>query len=265
LFEFSSEDFHRMFEAIERLRATPEGERLDLAKEIEAKFGDAAVELIMSALKVGSPFLHKIVLIHGIRDDGDWFNAVTEELPEGAVQASLGGYGYFHIFKFLTPRKRREAYDKVVATLRNAQGPMTVVSVVCHSFGTYCVTRAIFEHADIRLFRLVMCGGIVSREFSWDRVPARLQPGRVINECGNADNWPIIASRLSNDFGNTGRFGFSRTPVTDRFHDLDHGGFFTREFFRTFWAPFLAGGKIVSSGKRLKKPGALMSVVAGRF
>lgn len=223
---------------------------------------------MLTTIKLGIlPFEHKVLMIHGIRDDGAWFDDIEEEL-HGAnllLKTSRGGYGYMHVFWFIIPLLRRRKYNKILQTLRDSQGHLCAVSVICHSFGTYCVTKAIRENNDVKVFRLIMCGGIVHRDFEWRKVPCALPKGRVVNDCGNNDFWPIIANRLSRQFGQTGRFGFGRDPVTDRWHNVNHGGFFDKEIVSRFWVPFLKTGAIEKSKIKQIEPKWYLRILAGRF
>jgi pimeloyl-ACP methyl ester carboxylesterase len=262
----STEALHRFFEALEKLNAEPEGTRLPLLRRLADEFGEM-LDYVAVAEKCGMPLKHIVVLVHGIRDDGDWFQVLRrclEGLPY--IRVSFGGYGYFSFFKFaFSKSKRAGALGQVLEALRDSQSQNCVLSVVCHSFGTYCVTKAALENADVRVFRLVLCGGIVPRTFPWNRVPSTLAAGRVVNECGNDDPWPIWATFLRRIFGDTGRFGFMREPVRDRWHDVDHSGFFTEEFVRRYWVPFLTRGEIVPSQVSMRQPSLLLRLVSGRI
>jgi pimeloyl-ACP methyl ester carboxylesterase len=262
----SAEQLHRIYEAMERLRSRPEGDRLAAAREIEREFGSAILDYVAAALKVGMPITHVVVLVHGIRDDGEWFRLLERSFrgfPQMLV--SFGGFGYLPLTRFLSARARRETLDQVVATLRNAQGHNRVVSVLCHSLGTWCVTRAILEFPDVHVFRLAMCGSIVPREFPWASVPGNLPVGSVVNECGNSDFWPVVARKLSRVFGDTGRFGFAHDPVRDRWHDVDHGGFLNEEMVSRYWVPFFTRGEITDSQVTMRKPGLFLGLLAGRL
>jgi hypothetical protein len=263
----TQEEFHGLFEKLGQLIAHPVGERLHFAREIEAEIPPKFHDLLAMALKGMMPFGHKIVLVHGIRDDGAWFEPIRKSFGDAThVEVSEGGYGYLQVGKFLTRRSRERALAAVVRTLRAAQGPMTVVSVICHSFGTYCVTKAILEHPDIRLFRLLLCGSVVQREFNWSGVNPQIPAGRIVNDCGNLDPWPVWAKRILHGVcGDTGRFGFGHSPVRDRWHEVDHSGFFNASLVERFWVPFLMHGRIVDSMVSFRQPGRFLRMVSGRW
>lgn len=263
----SADDFHRLFENVEEYLAAPEEDRINLLSEIETQFGLHFAALAKSSREKGRNCLtHKVVLIHGIRDNGDWFPVIQSELDGvDLIEVEAAGYGYFHVKKFVTPARRKEAYQKVVRALSNAGGHLCAVSVICHSFGTYCVTKALLEHQHIRVFRLVLCGGIVHPDFDWTRLGSPIPKGRIYNDCGNQDVWPIAARWIFREFGESGRYGFSRSPVIDRFHDVGHGGFFTADFVRGFWLPFLRSGQKVDSGVGFVKPKLWQRALARRI
>ncbi len=259
------EDIHQIYEAMEQLNAKPKGKRLKYGRELERRYKNIA-DYVAITIKLGIPFTHVVVPIHGIRDDGEWSEILRRAFVKRRdIEVAPGGFGYFHVAKFLCERQRRPVLEQVLRTLRNLQGQQRVVSVLCHSFGTYCVTKAILENSDIRLFRLIMCGSIVPRQFPWDRVPAALPAGRVVNDCGNMDFWPIVAQRMSKLYGDTGRLGFAHDPVRDRWHDVNHSGFFTEAMVTNYWAPFITEGKFVPSPVSLRPPRGILNFVAGRW
>lgn len=263
----SLEEFYRLFEKLEQLTMCPEGERLYFARKIETEIPEMFHDWVAMTLKGMMPFVHKIVLVQGIRDDGEWFKSIrTSFVNVKHVEVSEEGYGYCHVLKFLTSRSREAVFKDIVRRLRAAQGPLTAMSVICHSFGTYCVTRAILENSDIRVFRLVLCGSVVRRGFNWDIVNPKIPTGRVVNDCGNRDPWPVWAKLvLRRACGDTGRFGFGCSPVRDRWHEVNHYGFFDVSFIQQFWVPFLTRGQIVDSMVSFRTPGRLLRMLSGRW
>jgi hypothetical protein len=262
-----SSAIHSILEKLEKIDSQPTGEKLNLAREVERQFGpnSEVADFVAVAMKLGIPFTHAVVLVHGIRDDAEWFNTLQRAFDgRKYVEVRFAGYGYFRLTKFLRKEKIDQAYRDLVSTLRSFQGQLTAVTVICHSFGTYCVTRAILENPDIQLFRLVMCGAIVKQDFPWRNVKGELSVGRVLNDCGNEDMWPVMAN-LRKWFGATGRYGFSCDPVRDRWHDIGHGDFFSEDFVRKYWVPFVCGGKIVDSAVQMKRPNIGIRLLSGRF
>jgi len=263
----SVEKLHEAFEFFEKMGQEPsETGRFRIAKGAETRLGKDMANYIAVAMKLGMPLTHNVVLVPGIRDDGDWFNDLRRELETCShIKVINGGFSFFQSLKLLLPGARRKRIEKVAATLRSARGNNQVVSVICHSFGSYCVTRAILENTDITVFRLAICGSIVPNEFAWDRVVGFIPSGRIINDCGNFDAWPLVLKAISRAFGDTGRVGFGKEPVRDRWHDVKHNGFFGGEFIRTFWLPFFKSGVIVPSDVSAKPPGWMAKIVLWRW
>ncbi|MDA8019457.1 MAG: hypothetical protein MPN21_18600 [Thermoanaerobaculia bacterium] len=123
------------------------------------------------------------------------------------------------------------------------------VSVIAHSFGTFLIARTLQENPDIRIHRLILCGGIVPDDFGWEGVTAQLNTDRsgmvhVVNDCGLKDLLPVLAKSCSSAYGSSGHFGFGHPRVHDRFFPWGHGGFFLRRRIRKYWLPYLKEGRI---------------------
>jgi hypothetical protein len=200
---------------------------------------------------------HLVLLIHGIRTDAVWQEKVAAELnllPN--VEAQPIGYGIFDTFRFWFPFFTRTLVLKKIENkirLAIAMHPGAKVSVIAHSFGTYAIFRLLNEKADFRLFRVLLCGSIISDNYPWDFVQPRVEE-TIINECGTKDIWPAAAKSLSWGYGATGTFGFKSPGFRDRFHDIDHGGFFDDEFVKTYWVPFIEKGEVVPSPWTARRP-----------
>jgi hypothetical protein len=198
-----------------------------------------------------------VLLVHGILTEGAWQEKVASELRLiPGVEAQPIGYGIVELFMFWCPiLTRRFALNKVLRKIRHTMRlyPGARVSVIAHSFGTYCVFRILNENADIAFDKVIFCGCIVSDEYPWDFVQPRVAQ-KIINDCGTRDFWPAAAKSLSWGYGATGTFGFKSPGIFDRFHDFDHGGFFDEEFVRTYWVPYIARGEIIPSPWTTKRP-----------
>jgi hypothetical protein len=48
-------------------------------------------------------------------------------------------------------------------------------------------------------------------------------------------------------YGATGTFGFGSAGIRDRFSKFTHSAYFTREFVRDYWLPYLREGKVVGT------------------
>ena len=60
-----------------------------------------------------------------------------------------------------------------------------------------------------------------------------------MNDCGSRDIWPVAAKILTWGFGPSGSFGFGTPGVKDRFHEFAHSDYFTADFVRKFWRPWI--------------------------
>jgi len=190
-----------------------------------------------------------IVLIHGIRDRGNWQDKVKRAFEADTnITVIPVGYGFFIIPLFLFPFFRRNPQKELVNKLESAisKYEASEIGVICHSFGTYLVSRILKEREDIKFSRLIFCGGIVSEKYDWASV-SDSQVDKIVNDCGASDFLPWVAKNFSWGFGASGLYGFRTSEVTDRYHDFGHSGFFQRGWVNHFWKPFFKDGTIVDS------------------
>lgn len=188
-----------------------------------------------------------VVFVHGIRTRAYWQERLRDAIQtEHKIEAKPIGYGYFSAFQFWAPVGFRSKPIAVISRkLRSIQheSPGRPIVVIVHSFGTYAVVKSLIEDPTIILERLVLCGGVVRKNFRWDRL--RNRPQAILNDCGARDVWPIVAQWSTIGFGSSGRHGFKTPEVSDRFHPFTHSDFFSIDFVEQFWIPFLKHGEIV--------------------
>jgi hypothetical protein len=208
---------------------------------------------------------HIVLLIHGILTDAVWQERVAAELnllPR--VEAHPIGYGFVELLMFWCPWFTRNIALRIIekkVRLAISLSPGAKVSVIAHSFGTYCIFRLLNEKADLRFFRVILCGSIVSDRYPWDHVQLRVEE-TIINDCGTRDFWPAAAKSLTFGYGATGTFGFKSPGIRDRYHDFNHSGFFDEAFVRKYWVPFIATGEIVLSPWTSHRPSSPFLVKA---
>jgi hypothetical protein len=198
-----------------------------------------------------------VLLIHGIRTRAWWQGPVKALIEEdsGATVIPLK-YDYFDLLRFWCPFGicRQGPIGRLHKDLRNTinQFKGWHISAIAHSYGTFALSRILIEHDDIELDRIILCGSIIPNAFPWSRIQNQIKgkPMReaVLNECGTKDIWPVLAASTTWGYGNSGTYGFGSVQVTDRIHEMPHSGYFEKDFVKKFWAPFLASGKIISSG-----------------
>lgn len=201
-----------------------------------------------------------VVFVHGIRTSGKWIRRIKPVLEgEGCCVVESAGFGFFDMFRFLLPGPTRKAVIETVkwkllhAIDRHKERPLVIVA---HSFGTFCITEILKDSPQIRPARLLFCGSIVAQNFRWDSL-SQMSPDRgmrVVNECGARDVWPPLAHSVTFGYGSSGTGGFQVPGVEDRCHDLGHSGYFTKEFVRQFWVPFIKDGTITHSSFEEEMP-----------
>jgi hypothetical protein len=209
--------------------------------------GDA---LLKQALRETESVPHYVVLIHGIRTTAGWQEMMRDELStlSGVVVKRLG-YGWLDVVRFWLPWTRRRPINLLrsriidVIKVARADHPGAALSVVAHSFGTYALAEVLRSNELIVFHRVVLCGSVLPVEFEWERFEHQVTGG-IVNDVGVRDLWPVLAQATSWGYGASGTFGFKHGRVEDRNHDVDHGGFFTREFVRQYWLPWLENGEL---------------------
>jgi pimeloyl-ACP methyl ester carboxylesterase len=209
-----------------------------------------ALDRVMNALGTAdNPRTEKclVLLVHGIRTQAEWQPMVIRALAGEQFTIIPIKYEYFDAIRFWCPiLTRKKILDKVLWKIREAkaQHPDAALTIIAHSFGTYAVHHLLNHHPDIRCKRLILCGGIIPRDFRWDRLPHRPD---IINECGSRDIWPIMAECMTWGYGASGVFGFGTPGIIDRFHDIDHSDYLKREFVEKFWRPWVHDGTMTPS------------------
>jgi hypothetical protein len=204
------------------------------------------------AVPAGKPRKRLIIFIHGIRDPGYWQQDLKKLFEaEGFIAVPIG-YGVFDIARFILGIRKRAIEDvklKIKSIIDShtdeATRAVPEVTILAHSFGTYIVSQVLDEDTTIDIKRLVMCGGIVSQNFRWDKL-VRLngqfgERVQIINEHSARDVWPLMASHITLGFGPSGTIGCQNDDnVQERGHNLYHGGYLNRAFAEKFWMPTIA-------------------------
>ena len=211
---------------------------------------------------------HVVLLLHGIRTQGEWMNRVASilESQDNVSAAKQIRYEFFDIFRFLSPfsshkNKPIERVARLIAE-EKATNKNVKISIIAHSFGTYIIGKILLDNPRVHIHRLILCGSVLPDNFDWDRLKddqlSRSTDDRnfrVINDCGLKDKWPVFAKLVSKDYGSSGRFGFGHTWVRDRYFSGGHSEFFSEEFVRKFWLPYIIEGEIIEGIiERLKEP-----------
>lgn len=198
-----------------------------------------------------------VALIHGIRTNAAWAEMVASTLEQEAqVEVVPLRYGYLDLIQFLIPiGTRKRPIERITRELRyiRMKHPQAKISVLAHSFGTYAISKILKKEADIKLYRLVLCGSIIDGRYRWDLVGDRIEAG-IVNDCGTDDIWPLLAKAGTWGYGPSGTFGFGTARIRDRFHRLGHSDYFDKQFVSRYWVPYLKDGTVVSSEWETKRP-----------
>jgi pimeloyl-ACP methyl ester carboxylesterase len=199
-----------------------------------------------------------VLLIHGIRTRATWAEKVRKTIESRAgFQVQPVKYGFVNTVRFIFPFLTRQSIiDRFVDEYRAAKlrNPDARISVIAHSFGTYVVTKALARATDVVLERVILCGSVVAESFRTAPYRAQLGDKPILNECGTNDIWPLLAKSAAWGYGATGTFGFGSDGIRDRFHNFSHSSYFTEEFVRDYWLPYLAEGKLDTTEWDLTRP-----------
>jgi hypothetical protein len=207
-------------------------------------------ELLLSDIKTKNEH-HVILLLHGMNTLASWQQTMKEELESYSnVKVLPLSYGYYGLFKFLSPKKNKQVpinkikNDILIAYDRYQNSKF---SLVAHSFGSFVISELLFSDASIanRVSNVILCGSIVNSSYAWHNHPRELL---ILNEVGSSDIWPVLAGHVSKEYGATGTFGFNGPVVNDRFHSIKHSDYFKLEFIKKYWVPFFVYGHIKPSG-----------------
>lgn len=193
---------------------------------------------------VSVPPKRMVIFVHGILSPGFWMNTLRPLFLAEQMIVRPIGFHVLDIFRFLFGR-RRQAIDRVKQQIQSAVAahPDAELTIIAHSFGTYVVSRILDEDFSIKLTRLIMCGGIVPRDYRWDKV-ARFNSQNananvdIVNEISGRDRWPIMARHSTYGYGDVGTIGCQDNNVQDRRHYIPHSGYLTATFAQQYWIPF---------------------------
>ena len=208
-----------------------------------------------------------VVMVHGILTDGIWQEGLKETLNsyQGVTAIPLK-YGHKRVTSFLNPFNRqkkelKKVKEELMDIIEKNKGKE--INVFCHSFGTYLVTKTLQDNPDIKIDKLVMCGGVVRDKFDWLHLKNFPRKDIVINDCGTKDVWPIMAKISSFRYGDSGSIGTQTNKVYDRYHNLKHSEFFYNDFYENFWVPAIVDNTIVNSDWSSKRepPNILMRTI----
>jgi len=196
---------------------------------------------------------HLVILVHGINTRASWMGKIKPALERAGFLVALTTYGKYGTSRFLSPfrNSRKAAVESVAADIRTARqahklargSEPTRMSVISHSFGTYVVGKILTDYPEFSWHRVVFCGSIVAKDFSFQQALKRFDQPLLI-ENGTRDYWPALAASAGWGYSSVGSTGLNRPVVAARWHKgFRHRDFLTETFCNKFWTPFLQGKK----------------------
>lgn len=203
----------------------------------------------------GAKLDHVVILVHGINTMALWQNEISSVLRGEGFEPRPVGYDKFGVWSFLrrSDKKRRKAIAFVSTNILDARTefPDAKISIIAHSFGTYVVMQFLEQNKSFQISRLILCGSVLPRLYSFVSLATRLLPTtqpdkKIVNECGTHDVWPVLGGRATKRYGPSGTFGSNDGRVLNRWHNyMWHSGFLNAPFCRKFWVPFLKNGIVI--------------------
>lgn len=186
-----------------------------------------------------------MVLVHGIRTRAIWQAKVRPILEDNGFLVEPTNYGRFDLFRFLLPISyfRRKVQQKLALQIRAVRRmyPDAEMSIIAHSFGTYTLANILQNEIDFPKCRIILLGSIVREDFPFLGLSDRYK-GKILNEVGARDPWPVMAESTTTGYGYSGTFGF-RTPHTfDHFTDGNHASCLSEANFENVLLPYLLEG-----------------------
>ena len=135
-----------------------------------------------------------LVVIHGLLTKAEWLSNLTPAAnSQGWIVAP---YIYENPATLLFDKGDRqkvvEQFREWIYALKKKYEPLTI-SVLCHSFGTYIITKYIEGfasakgHLPIQIDTLILTGSIIKPDYDWnEHIPLRV--GRVLNIVAGGDD-----------------------------------------------------------------------------
>ncbi|WP_426531783.1 hypothetical protein [Bradyrhizobium sp. McL0615] len=185
-----------------------------------------------------------LVTVHGIRDNGDWQDAVSELAIEKSIveRTERYKYGFFDILKFVFPLTRHlqvSEFRKKLESLLDAisahsgNGPKITVHFAAHSFGTHVLYHALRSlsprHHGI-IGNVVLMGSVLPSEADVTAIALRSELSTIFNFCSTNDRILLLNAALPLNSGLAGRVGFKGQfegkYLQQRYFKFGHSGYF---------------------------------------
>lgn len=196
-----------------------------------------------------------LVVVHGICTNAAWLsNLVPAVNSQGWIVAPfIYNNPPTLLFNSNEREKVVEQFREWMYTLKSKYQPNSI-SVVCHSFGTYIMTKYIEgfkseQFLPIEIESLVLTGSIINPQYDWEiNVPCKI--GRVLNIQTDGDdavkympntNWKRLVG-MDSLFGQGAIHGIqniSSNVENRKIEILTHSNIFKDDFIETILLPYL--------------------------
>jgi pimeloyl-ACP methyl ester carboxylesterase len=220
-------------------------------RKFTAALGD---NMTLEQLKLESPKLPDdtdtqvvalVVVLHGIRDMGEWTSQFEKPLQEAfrkkysgndKLQVYRPSYGYFAMGPFLLWSDRQvnvRWFMDEFTELKAKYPSLKEIDFIGHSNGTYVLASALRKYKTMRIDRAVFAGSVVRRDFDWGMLKGRIRGVR--NYVGSKD-WVVglfprlfelpVFNAVNRDIGSAGFNGFEGSfgnAAETRFISGSHG------------------------------------------
>lgn len=185
--------------------------------------------------------LHPIknIAIHGIRDYGEWQYRFVTKFDNSEIFRYEEFWMERFLFEFM---HSSEISNRIARRIRSLCG-INAVNVICHSYGTHLLIKALTDNDDISVNNVIFCGAIVRPDWRLDLICARKQiRGKIYNFAGTRDIWPPCASLLSQKFFSTGVNGIGHHVAVNMYEPVGHGAFLSEALWEKYkWNDLLQG------------------------
>lgn len=211
-----------------------------------------------------------LVTVHGIRDNGDWQDAVSDLAVNKSVVDRSESYKYGFFVKFVFPPTRsaqvavfRRRLEELLNVVDSNVSDQSIVHFAAHSFGTHVIyhaLRTLPERYTGVIGNIVLMGSVLPSEADVVKIALGSKRSAIFNFCSVNDNVLLLNATLPLNSGLAGRVGFKGQfegrYLQQRFFRFGHGGYFSdlelreRSWIGLYCLPALQGNRGgVSQGK----------------
>lgn len=199
-----------------------------------------------------------LLSIHGIRTLGTWQEKLEQRVlnkKDNIYEVINFRFNYFSSIQLLIPRCRKFVIDRLIIDLVeiNNKNPNCQISIICHSFGTYALVKALENlpiSCNFNIKNLILVSSVMKSTYDFSLIKTKFNIEKIICECGFNDNVLILSYLFCHDMGMAGRTGFIGDSILNRFYKGGHSFFNRNEnFIDEHWIPIL-DNRIIKTDER---------------